>query len=76
FTSVFVYPVLAQRVLGFTSYETGLALLAPTMAGVIAMPLMGILLSKGVSPLPFVATGFVLFTCYAFINAGISPDIG
>ena len=27
FTSVFVYPVLAQRVLGFTPYETGLALL-------------------------------------------------
>ncbi len=76
FTSVFVYPILAQRVLGFTSYETGLALLAPTLAGVIAMPIMGILMSKGYSPVPFVAIGFVLFTCYAFINAGVSPDIG
>lgn len=76
FTSVFVYPILAQRVLGFTSYETGLALLAPTLAGVIAMPIMGILMSKGVSPVPFVFIGFILFTCYAFINAGVSPDIG
>jgi len=58
FTSVFVYPVLAQRVLGFTPYETGLALLAPTLFGVIVMPIMGILLSKGVPPLPFIAIGF------------------
>jgi DHA2 family multidrug resistance protein len=76
FTSVFVYPILAQRVLGFTAYETGLTLLAPTIAGVIAMPIMGILMSKGISPVPFVTIGFILFTCYAFMNAGISPDIG
>ncbi len=76
FTSVFVYPILAQRVLGFTAYETGLSLLAPTMAGVIIMPIMGILMSKGYSPVPFVTIGFVLFTSYAFINAGVSPDIG
>lgn len=76
FTSVFVYPVLAQRVLGFTPYETGLALLAPTLFGVIAMPVMGTLLSKGVSPLPFIAIGFIMFTVYAFMNSRVSLDIG
>ncbi len=76
FTSVFVYPVLAQRVLGFTPYETGLALLAPTLFGVIAMPIMGIMLSKGVPPLPFIAIGFIMFTVYAFLNSRVSLDIG
>ena len=76
FTSVFVYPLLAQVVLGFTPYETGLSLLAPTLAGVIIMPIMGVMLSKGVTPVPFIAIGFVLFACYSFLNATVSPDIG
>ena len=76
FTSVFVYPILAQRVLVFTPYETGVTLLAPTLFGVIAMPIMGILLSKGVPPLPFIAIGFLLFTVYSFMNARVSLDIG
>lgn len=76
FTSVFVYPVLAQRVLGFTAYETGLSLLAPTLAGVIMMPVIGKLMSKGITPLPFVIVGFSLFSLYAFLSASVSPDVG
>jgi DHA2 family multidrug resistance protein len=76
FTSVFVYPVLAQRVLGLTAYETGLSLLAPTLAGVVMMPIIGKMMSKGVTPLPFVIVGFSLFSVYAFLSAGVSPDVG
>ena len=76
FTSVFVYPVLAQRVLGLTAFETGLSLLAPTLAGVVMMPVIGKLMSKGVTPLPFVIVGFSLFSLYAFLSAGVSPDVG
>ena len=76
FTSVFIYPILAQRVLGFTAYDTGLALLAPTMIAVIAMPVMGILLSKGVSPLPFIFVGFILFAIYSYMSSRLSLDIG
>jgi len=76
FTSVFVYPVLAQRVLGFTAFETGLSLLGPTLAGVIMMPIIGKMMSKGVTPIPFVIVGFSLFTVYAFMSASVSPDVG
>ncbi len=76
FTSVFVYPVLAQRVMGFTAFETGISLLPPTLAGVIMMPIIGKLMSKGVSPIPFVIVGFTLFSVYAFYSATISPDAG
>ena len=76
FTSVFVYPVLAQRIMGFTAFETGNSLLLPTLAGVIMMPIIGKLMSKGVSPIPFVIVGFSLFAVYAFYSAEMPPDAG
>lgn len=76
FTSVFVYPVLAQRVLGFSALETGLSLLPPTLAGVVMMPIIGRMMSKGVSPIPFIVVGFILFAIYCWTSAGISPDVG
>ena len=76
FTSVFIFPVLAQRVLGFTAYETGNSLLLPTLAAVILMPVIGKMMSKGVTPLPFVFIGFLLFSLYAFMSASVSPDVG
>lgn len=76
FTSVFVYPVLAQRVLGYSAYETGLSLLAPTMVAVFMMPIIGKTMSKGVSAIPFVVAGFTLFAIYAIMTARVSPDVG
>jgi DHA2 family multidrug resistance protein len=76
FTSVFIFPVLAQRVLGFTAYETGNALLLPTFAAVLLMPIIGKMMSKGVTPVPLIFTGFILFALYAFMSAGVSPDVG
>ena len=76
FTSVFVYPVLAQRIMGYTAFETGISLLPPTLAGVIMMPIIGKLMSKGVSPIPFVIVGFSLFAVYAFYSAAMPLDAG
>jgi DHA2 family multidrug resistance protein len=76
FTSVFVYPVLAQRVLGFTAFETGLSLLPPTLIGVFMMPVIGRMMSKGAPTIPFVVTGFLLFACYSWFSSRVSPDVG
>jgi len=76
FTSVFVFPVLAQRTLGFTAYETGLTLLAPTLITVLMMPIIGKVMSKGVSPIPFVVIGFLLFAAYSWMSSEVSPDVG
>ena len=75
FTSVFVFPVLAQRSLGYTAYETGLTLLAPTMITVIMMPIIGKTMSKGVSPIPFVVFGFIFFAIYCWMSAEVSLDV-
>jgi len=76
YTSVFVFPVLAQRVLGYTPLETGLTLLAPTMITVIMMPVIGKMMSKGISPIPFVVFGFLLFAGYAWYSSKVSMDVG
>lgn len=75
-TSVFVYPLLAQRVLGFTAYETGISLLPPSLLTVIIMPIMGKTLAKGVSPIPFVVFGFLMFGLYQYQSSLMSPDVG
>ena len=66
FTSVYVFPVLVQRINGFTAMETGLSLLAPTMIAVFLFPVIGRAMSAGVSPLPFLIIG-----CLMFIGFGI-----
>jgi DHA2 family multidrug resistance protein len=76
FTSVFVYPVLAQRVLGYSAYITGLSLLAPTLIGVFMMPVIGRTMAKGYSAIPFVITGFILFALYAWLTAKVGPEVG
>ena len=76
FTSVFVYPVLTQRVLGFTAFETGNSLLLPTLAAVILMPFIGKMMSKGVTPVPLIFIGYILFSVYAFMSASVSLDVG
>ncbi len=76
FTSVFVYPILAQRVLGFTPLETGLALLPATAVGVVMMPIIGRRMASGVSPVPFVVTGFILFIVFGWMSAGLNAQAG
>lgn len=75
-TSVFVYPLLAQRVLGFTAYETGISLLAPSLITIVMMPVMGKTLARGVSPIPFVVFGFLMFALYQYQSSLVSPDVG
>ena len=75
FTSVFVYPVLAQRVLGYSAYETGLSLLPPTLIGVVMMPIIGRAMSKGFPSVPLIAGGFLLFAAYSWLTSNVSPDV-
>jgi len=40
------------------------------------MPIIGKLMSKGVTPIPFVIVGFTLFSIYAFYSANMPLDAG
>lgn len=76
FTSVYVYPVLAQRILGWTAYMTGLSLLPPTLLAVFLFPVIGRQMSKGANPLPFVIIGFCFFIAFGLVGGSLSNDLG
>ncbi|MBC8111932.1 MAG: DHA2 family efflux MFS transporter permease subunit [Verrucomicrobia bacterium] len=76
FTSVFVYPVLVQRINGFTPLETGLSLIYPTLVAVFLFPILGRRLSAGVSPLPFMAIGILMFIAFGFYSGTATADMG
>lgn len=69
FTSVYVFPVLVQRINGFTPYETGLAILFPTLVGVFLFPVIGKIMATGAPPLPFMLVGCILFGLFGW-NGG------
>ena len=72
FTSVFVYPVLVQRINGFTPTMTGLSLLWPTLVGIPLFPLIGRRLSAGASPLPFIIIGMCTFVVFGFYSGSLN----
>ena len=72
FTSVFVYPVLVQRINGFTPTMTGISLLWPTLVGIPLFPLIGKRLSVGASPLPFIIIGMCTFVVFGFYSGTLN----
>jgi DHA2 family multidrug resistance protein len=69
FTSIFLTPVVAQRLLGFTPTETGLLLLPGAIIAVIALILSGRLLQRGVQPILIIFFGFL---CFIYFNWSMS----
>jgi DHA2 family multidrug resistance protein len=43
--------------------------------GVVMMPIIGKQMARGVPPLPFVVTGFLLFALYGYLSSTVSPDV-
>jgi DHA2 family multidrug resistance protein len=72
FTSVYVFPVLVQRINGFTAYETGLAILFPTLIGCFAFPLMGKAMASGAPPLPFMLIGCIMFFSFGMYGGSMN----
>jgi MFS transporter, DHA2 family, multidrug resistance protein len=76
FTSVYVFPVLVQRINGFTAYETGLTLLAPTLLAVFLFPFIGRAMSAGVSPIPFLVIGCLMFIAFGIYGGMMTGEAG
>ena len=74
FTSVYVFPVLVQRINGFTPYETGLAILFPTLVGVFLFPVIGKLMASGARPTPFIVVGCIMFILFGIYGSTMTGD--
>jgi len=59
--SVFIFPVFAQNLLGFTAMQTGLILLPGSLATAVMMPVVGKLMQRGFPAQVLNALGFVSF---------------
>ncbi|MFD2285132.1 DHA2 family efflux MFS transporter permease subunit [Pedobacter petrophilus] len=76
--SVFVFPVFAQNLLGFTPLQTGKLFIAGGICTIMMMPFIGIMLKKGV-PAQFMATGgmFLFFVfCWMLSKSTLASGTG
>jgi len=71
FSALFVFPLFAQRILGYTATQTGLMLLPGTLFAAAVSPFLGKLMQKGVRPQYMVIAGFTLT---AIFNIWISKS--
>lgn len=74
FTSVYSYPLLVQRVAGWTTTMTGTSLIIGSLIAIFVMPFVGRFMSKGVSPRIFVSIGVGAFIVFTFMMSQQSAD--
>ncbi len=79
FTSVFIYPLLLQRVLGYTPTMVGVSLIPGALGSIIVMPIVGRRLQAGDSPKGYIAVGFSILMLYGWLlykASNINSSIG
>jgi len=74
FGSVYLFPVMVQRVMGYTPTESGLSMIPGALVTIFAMPFIGAGLGKGVKPIYFVSLGFALFILHGYTSSQAAPD--
>jgi len=76
FSSVFLTPVFAQRLLGFTPTQTGLLLLPGAILAIFGLLISARLLQKGVSPIVMITTGMLLFGLFSWQMSRLNTSAG
>ncbi len=76
FTSVFLTPVFAQRLLNFTPTQTGLLLLPGAILALGGLMISARLLQRGLSPLVMIFTGVGLFILFSWQMSRLNLDAG
>ncbi|SEI58547.1 MFS transporter, DHA2 family, multidrug resistance protein [Dyadobacter koreensis] len=66
FSSVFLTPVFAQRLLNFTPSQTGLLLLPGAFLAIGGLIISARLLQRGISPLFMITAGMLLFVLFSW----------
>jgi DHA2 family multidrug resistance protein len=76
FSSVYLTPVYAQRLLGFTPTVMGLLLLPGAILAIGGLVISARLLQRGVSPVVMITTGMLLFILFTWQISRIDLDAG
>jgi MFS transporter, DHA2 family, multidrug resistance protein len=75
FASVFVVPVFAQNILGFTATDTGYLLMPGSIATGFMMPVVAGMMKKKISPYLLSGIGFVLFFTFTFMLSSLNLTV-
>ncbi|TWI19149.1 DHA2 family efflux MFS transporter permease subunit [Sphingobacterium siyangense] len=74
FTSVYLTPIIAQRLLNFTPTQTGLLNLPGAIIALFGLMMSGQALQRGVSPVLIVTIGYILFIFFNWQMSTINFD--
>ena len=61
YSTVFIFPLYVQTLMGYTAWQTGLLILPSALASGITMPIVARLMGRGVSARTIIITGILLF---------------
>jgi DHA2 family multidrug resistance protein len=76
FSTVFIVPVFAQRLLGFTALQTGLLFLPGAAVSVVVLPVIGRLIGQGFSPKIMVVMGFLTVAWFTTMLSHLNLSAG
>jgi DHA2 family multidrug resistance protein len=75
--STFIIPLYTQSTLGWTAQQAGMLMIPAAITTAFMMPLIGVLIQKGVPQQYLVALGMLIFFFYSFWGYKIlTPDTG
>jgi len=66
FSAIYVFPLFAQRTLGYSAFQTGLMIMPGVLMGAAISPFLGKMMQRGVRPRWLVILGFGLTAIFNF----------
>jgi DHA2 family multidrug resistance protein len=76
FSAVFVFPLYAQRIIGYSAFQTGTMLLPGTMMAALISPFLGRMLQSGIRPQYLIITGFLFSAIFGFMVSRSNLETG
>jgi DHA2 family multidrug resistance protein len=76
FSAVFVFPLFAQRIVGYTAFQTGTMLLPGTLMAALISPFLGKLLQSGIRPQYLIITGFLFSAIFSIMMSHANLETG
>jgi DHA2 family multidrug resistance protein len=76
FSAIFVFPLYAQRIIGYTAFQTGMMMLPGTLMAALISPFLGKILQSGIRPQYIIITGFLFSGIFGFMMSGANLETG
>ena len=76
FSAVFVFPLYAQRIIGYSAFQTGTMLLPGTLMAAMISPFLGKILQSGVRPQYLIIAGFGMSAIFGYLMSGSNLESG